>query len=582
VPIGYFPTPLWPVSGLIRARVARTLVHTVGLRLSNRPHASLVIVLTWTFVAACSRTTDNGADQDPSNNPSRPHTDAGDNGVEGLVLSLQSTKLEPGQSTEVTVRVTPPGVYLVQLALLGGENDAYLDDPALSTNVNGVAKTRLTVVAHSGQELLLQAKAGSERATAKVDLNERSTADLAVVPLYSGNRPFDEWQVLWGPALSCELGYDDPAWNDAQIVSRALAPEGDVPEYTFAGVPSREPLSILVRAKSFAVGCVGGVNLTPQTINRVEIPINQRFADVSQLAFPIEMNIAPESEFWSNLLTTKNATPYIANLTSKFRGDALSDVGALLEAMGDLSSDPALFEETRYGADWETILTTNLSPEGAQSGLSSRVQRWLQDGAKLLQSPRAFLGSIQYHTDDRRGEFTLVSVAGKTPDECFLPESHLGSITVDAQDVLRVGFDLYFAPSALFTCLADAAVASGTDAGVSDVLSALSADFNCNLVSQWMTGPNGELFEGCDSACGQELCESALARLWDRVAVSDHTLTALEVNAAGRASLTDDALVLGVDASWVGTTSLDGVETSVGGTLRSCILDPDCQSMLPF
>jgi hypothetical protein len=553
----------------------------VGPQLFNRLRC-LQVLLTSTLTLACSRTTDSGATPDPSSNRSEPVADAGDGQVQGLSVSTRSTKLEPGQSTEVTVRVTPAGVHSVQLALLEGADDAYLDDPALSTDADGVAKTRLTVVARTGAQLLLQAKSGSERATAAVGVNERSIADITVVPLYGGNRSFDEWQVLWGAALSCELGYADPAWNEAKTATRSFAPEGGVPEYTFTGVPNREPITILVKAKSFAMGCVGGVNLVPQATNRVEIPINQRFADVSLLEFPIEMNISPESEFWSSLLTTKTATPYIANLTSTFRGSAPSDVSALLGAMSDLSSNPTLFLEARERAGWVALLTTNLSPEGAQNGLSSRVQRWLQDGAKLLQSPRAFLANLSFHADGDRGEFSLLRVAGMQPDDCAVPMSHLASVTVDAQDVLRVGFGLRFAPSALFTCLADAAVARGTDAGVSDVLSALSADFDCSLVSQWMSAPNGTLYEGCDTACGEALCQSALSELWQRVVESDLTLTSIEVNAAGKANLTDDALVSGVDASWVGTTYLAGVQTSVAGGLRSCSLDPDCQSILPF
>ncbi len=552
----------------------------MGPKLYNRQRCSH-IALACALLAACSRATDSGASADPSDGSSRSPADAGDGKVTAVTLSLENDELEPGQSTEVTVRVEPAAVHLVQLAIIAGGDDAYLDAPQLSTNVNGIGKTRLTVVAHSGEELRLQATADDERATVSVKLNERSAAELVIAPVYAGNRTFDQWQMLWGPNLSCELGYNDPAWSSAQTVVRSLAPEGSIPEYGFADVPSREPLTILVKAERFAMGCVGGAKLTPRAVNRVEIPINQRFADVSQLTFPIELNVAPESEFWSTLLTTKDTVSYLSQLTAKFRGESASDVDALLDEMGEESTDPALFRQSRESAGWDALLTTNLSPEGAQNGLSSRVQRWLQDGAKLLQSPRAFVGTLAYD-DDNRGSFELVSVAGKPPDVCLLPPNHLASITVDAQDVLRVGFDLRLAPSSLFACLADSAVTGGADAGVTDVLSALAADFDCGLVAQWMTAPSGTLFDGCDTTCGAELCDAALARLWERVVFGDLTLSSLDVNAAGKASLTEDALVVGVDAIWVGTTLLAGVETSVGGALRSCSLDPDCQSMLPF
>lgn len=545
-------------------------------------HRGKQVWLALVVTAACSRTTDNGASPDPSGSRSEIHQDAGSSSIEKVSISLQSAKLEPGQSTEVMVQITPPGIHPIELALLGNANDAYLDSPQLSSDMNGIAKTRLTVVARTDEELLLQAKAGDERATATVSLNERATADISVVPVYAGNRAFEEWQVLWGPGLSCDIGYGDPAWNDAQTVSRPILGEESIPEYLFEDVPSRESLTVLVKAKSFAIGCAGGVNLVPQTRNRVEVPINQRFADVSQLAFPIEMNIAPESELWTNLLTTKTTTPYIVSLASKFRGEEPSDVSALLATMGQLSGDPTFFGAARKSGDWDSVLTNKLSPDGAQNGLSSRVQRWLQDGAKLLQAPRAFLANLEYHVEGERGEVELVSVAGKAPSDCLLPGSRLASISADAQDVLRIGFKLDFAPSGLFTCLADAAVANGNDAGTLDVLSALSADFDCDLVSQWMSAPSGSLYEGCDTACGAALCESALSHLWDRVVFGDIVASPLKVNAAGKSHLTDDARISAVDGSWVGTISLAGVETSVGGTLRSCSLDPECQSMLPF
>lgn len=253
-----------------------------------------------------------------------PAADAGA-GIRSLVLSLTSTKLEPGQSTDVTVEVSPPGVYPVQLALIEGAADAYLDDPALTTNARGVAKTRLSVMTRTSNRLVVQANAGGRRTTVKVTLADKSTAELSVVPIYTGSRSFETWDVLWGHNLSCELAYSDPAWDAARSVAREPSAEGITPEYLFADVPSSEPLTLLVKARKFAVGCVGSVNLSQQSTNRVEIPINQRFADVSQLDFPIEMNIAPESEVWSTLLTAKDSTPYIANLASKFRGGASSD-----------------------------------------------------------------------------------------------------------------------------------------------------------------------------------------------------------------------------------------------------------------
>lgn len=552
----------------------------MGRRLWFQAHPLQVALALALAAGACSRTPEATDDDHSTSGDDTGNDDAGDALVQTLELTLGADALEPGESTDVTVRVTPAGVYPVQLALLEGASDAYVDDPALSTNDSGEAKTRLTVVAREGNALLLQARAGGKRARSRVTIQERSVSELAVVPLYTGNRAFNDWQVLVGPEHSCELTYDDPAWEAAATVERAFSPDLTNPEYTFDEVSSREPTTILVKAERFAMGCVTGVVLTPQTKNRVEVPINQRFADVSALNFAVQMNIAPDSEFWSSLLAPKDSTSYLVRLAANFRGPDDTDLAALLRSMGELSGTPEEFTRRRAEAGWDTTLTTNLSPEGAQSGLTSRVQRWLQDGAQLLQLPNAFSGQLRYHADDERGEFSLAGVAGRSPEDCVLPVSHLASIAVDAQDVLRVGFDVHFLPSALFGCLADAAVGTGSDAGVSDVLSGLAADFDCALVAQWMSDAEGQLYEGCDKSCGELLCRDALAKLWDRVVLSDFIESPLEVNAAGKATLTEDALVVGVEANWVGTTSFAGLDSSVSGVLRSCDPTTECQSML--
>lgn len=501
--------------------------------------------------------------------------------LDSVSIRLGATVLEPGESTEVRIEVAPAGVHPVRLALLDGANDAYLDDPLLTTDTRGVAQTRLTVVAHNKDQLTLQALAGDQSEKTRIGIRERSIGQLAVAPLYSGDRTFAAWDVLWLTDKSCDLSYDDPAWKDAHPSDVTFVPDGGAPEYTFEGVPARLPLTLFVKAERFAYGCVSGVQLTPQTSTRVEVPINQRFADVSQLSLRVEINIAPESEFWSTLLVPQSAASYIENLTSKFRGSATSDVDALLTSMQALSSSPTLFEAARADGSWDAVLTDKLSPEGAQYGLTSRVSRWLQDGAKLLQSPRAFLANLRYHSDANRGELELVSVAGKTPNDCRMPEVHLASIAIDAQDVLRVGFHLRYLPSTLLTCLADTAVTSGEDAAVADVPSALLADFDCARVAAWLGSESNQLFQDCDVACGRQLCEAALGKLWQQVVEGDLTESSLEVNAAGKALLSDDAHVTGVDANWVGTTTLANITSSVSGSLKSCDIDADYQSAWP-
>lgn len=542
---------------------------------------SITGLVALTVGIAC--TTDSGGPERRTTPDPSLRTDAGPDNekVDSVRLEVVSTAMEPGETTRVTVEVLPPAVHQVRLAVLDGESGAYLENPSLTTDATGIGNTRLTVVARNHDSITVLAQSGDETAKKQVKLLEPSVADLTVVPLYSGSRAFDSWQIAVLPGSSCSSSYDDSAWDSALTFEREYSDDGSPPTYRQSDVSARHPLTVLVKAESFALGCVSGVMLTPKTDNRVEVPITQRLGDVSRLSFPIEMNVAPESEFWTAFLAPTGETRYLTTLTSAFRDKSDSDLDALLDTMAELASNESLFLESRSANGWDALLTAKLSAEGAQSGLSSRIQRWLQEGATLLQGARAFVGTLAVHELGQRAELKMQSVAGKCPEACGLPVSHLASVTVDAQDILRVGFDLLFLPSPLFTCLADASVASTGDAGASDVLSALAVDFDCSLVADWMSGEDGLLFEGCDTACGASLCGDALAGMWQRVRDSDATESSFEVNAAGKAVLSEDATVTGVDANWVGTTSFVGSETSVSGLLRSTTVGDECQSTMP-
>ncbi len=535
---------------------------------------ALVVVLSTAACTALHGGTPAGTETNP---PPTSTADGGAPDVEAVDLQVASSVMEPGETTKVTIQVSPPRVHQVQLALLDAQSDAYLGSSVLNTTLEGLAETHLTVVARNQATITVLAQTGGMAARAKVDILERSVADLTVVPMYSGSRGFTTWQVLWGSDLDCDMGYDDPAWERAVTFDRRYENDG-FPEYEQRNVSARHPLAVLVKAERFASGCVAGVTLTPKTGNRVEVPISQRLADVSRLSFRVQMNVAAESEFWPTFLSPGSEIPYLSGLTAKFRGSSTSDVGALLDAMAELNTNPDAerFRQVRTDAAWDALLATKLSPEGAQSGLSSRIQRWLQQGATLLQMPDVFVGDLHVHDLGQRGELALATVAGQSPKACGMIVQHSASVSVDAQDMLRVGFRLGFLPSALFTCLADASVAAASDAGVSNVLSALAVDFDCNVVANWMSDPDGQLFESCDTQCGAALCVSALDHMWNRVRVQDLSGQFFEVNAAGKAVLSPDAAVTGVDASWAGTTSFLGTETSISGALRSCEPGTEC------
>lgn len=533
------------------------------------------------LLTACSGSSDPAPVPRDTATDRNPDAGGGNSRVKRVTLEVANTQLEPGEATTLTVQVSPPDVYAVQLALLGGDSHAYLERPTLETNADGLATTTLTVVPRSEPaRITVLARANDKSVSREVEVLEPTVADLTLVPVYAGGRAFTQWEMLWGPHLSCDLGHDSPEWRNAVVVDRKpVDDDGVAPEYEHLGVSARYPVTVLVRAQRYAYGCVSGVRLTAKANNRVEVNVNQRLADVSHLDFPMQFNVAPDNELWAPLLGTRDESPYIASLAGAFRGSASSDIGALLDVMSELvpTSHQDDYRRRRSTAAWDSVLATRLSPEGAQSGLSSRILRWLQDGASLLQSPNAFVGNLRVHEGGQRSEVEMEQIAGHDAEVCKIPRSHLASVTVDTQDVLRVGFDLRFLPSPLFTCLADIKAAGAADAGISDVLSALAVDFDCGLVATWMAqASDGVLYEGCDGQCGAALCREGLEVMWQRVVEKDLNASSFQVNAAGKAELSADAVVVGVEANWVGTTSVTGKATSVSGSLRSCAAET-CQ-----
>lgn len=525
-------------------------------------------LLSWSLLAGCGQIDQTAHESEPPDDVEPPGpTPAIDYGVTGVTVSPDPLQLEAGGTRSIEIVVSPPDDYPVQLSLVGGPEAVFLDKSVVTTNRRGEAEASLTVVSAGTQAFELKVTVGTFSTRVPVTISPQALATLVVVPSYAGERPIDEWKVTLGSHSSCLLEYD------AYDQSDTLRFDGALEALQIGDVQARDPVTVLVSSKRYVFGCVQGNVLKPMSVNTITVPMSNRAVDTSMLDFAVRWGLDAEGEFWAPL------NEYLAQLTARFRGDAPTDVEALLDEMEVLASSSTDFAAARAEYGWQALLEQQLTPDGARSGLTSRISRWLAGGSLQLARPDAFEGRLQATDTTGRGLFTLNSVAGLVPNSSGAPAQYQASVAADAQDILRVGFKIRFQPSVLFTALASQAatqsnssttvVADGGTA-VHDAPSALARILDCPLVGQWLTRDRAAAFGSCDAACMGDLCEQALDARWQAIVTSDTTGAAFDVSAAGPAHLDERASAVGFAGTWVGETDLFAdTQVSVQGTIES-------------
>lgn len=574
------------------------------VRLRSVRFASFAVALS-ALLGACD-----GKTPPSSTKPSRTQDDrdaSGDSAATAVSLTLGSEELSSGEITEVKIQVTPAGSHRVSVAIAEGGDLAFLNDSVVYTDSTGYAETTLTVARTGFGKLALRALVdGAEPGYFEIYVEAPSEASLNVLPLYSGDRPFTEWHVLILDSPTCPTNYAASVDQPSETFQRSPTKE----PLPLSSVPAGRPVSVLVRAEEYAFGCTPGVVVTNDASQIVEVNVADEPLVVDDLAFPMRFGVYANSEpFWRDLSTYLTTT--IAN---EFRGELGADSVALLSKMEELASSPEAFNSNRQAQSWDSLLEVRLTAAGASSGLTSRVQRWLLDGARLLQSNTALQADVKAKNSSTAA-VQIASVAHLTPSELGIPREDIKATLnlSGTDDVVRLAFTLQFRPSRFFGMLASQVVAGapsidtcdpserspdldggvadasatnpdfqgpesadahfdagGADAGPSDPPSALAAIVGCTEVGFWLSEANGYAYEGCDETCASELCERAIEQLWQQVLDADTERRTLQISAAGRAELDSRAHVIGLtQGQWIGATNLFEIEGK-GGTLQGC------------
>jgi hypothetical protein len=543
-------------------------------------------------------------------------------------LTLDAEALFPGDVTEVRVQLEPPGSHTVLIALVDGDELAFISDSVLMTDSAGRARTKLTVARTGVGTVTLQALVdGAAPVYLTTEIVAPSEATLNVVPVYSGDRPFDQWHIAVLDSPTCPMDYSTYVDQEAETFTRPAKGQA----LALSAAPTGRPVSILVRAEEYAFGCTPGVVVTNDMSQVVQVNITDEPLVTADLEFPLRFGVYSDSEpFWSDL-----SAYLVTTVAQAFRGDHSADSVALLDKMQQLAGSPEAFESNREAQNWDALLEVRLTAAGASQGLTSRVQRWLLDGARLLQSHTALVGNVTA-TENSAAAIEIQSLATLAPQDVGVVEQEVAGTlnTSGTDDVVRLAFKLEFEPSRLFGALAaevvarpmnivacarraqpaagagDAGVHAGSDAsapftsddtmtmdaalfdpelpdggtfdgapgldasdaGPLDPPSALAAIVGCSAVGSWLSEGTGQAYEGCDASCAESLCEAAIVHLWQQVLDADRNTKTWQVSAAGRAELDRRAHVVGLTGGeWIGTTDLFQVEaTDPKGTMQGC------------
>jgi hypothetical protein len=174
------------------------------------------------------------------------------------------------------------------------------------------------------------------------------------------------------------------------------------------------------------------------------------------------------------------------------------------------------------------------------------------------------------------------------------------NVATASEDKLQLGAQLLWQPERLLARLAQGVAAaqllarepSLLDGGVAepadvDTTSALTeADvtlirdagpptaaaytFDCAAVASLLTGSDGVAFEGCDSACLNQLCEQSIVEMWQRAQVLGYAPASLELSSVQDTELDSEARPLGFEGEWVGRANFDFErDIAVGGSLSA-------------
>ena len=466
--------------------------------------------------------------------------------------------LVPGESRELTVRASPPAVYLVRFALLGDSQDASLDKSEISTDVHGEANVVVTAPGAATTFSLSAAIGDGVATTLGVSVSASGFGTLQVQPSYTGKREVPYWTASVRTGTDC-ASLAGNLLEDGDLVG--TAPVGQVPQID--GVPVGPPLAVTLRGAFSVVGCQDVNDARADEIVAVTVPLTNLPMKLDQTSLEVSLGLYdPSTDF---------AASFDVEQSLGALGNGSNDGVALLDAMQLASGDvmaQAAFQSARKMGGWDLAIGPVI---GGPTGIRDWAKPWLAQGLGTLPSEQSFVGHLEASESAGTAWLTLNSVGGAPARVIGLGPANIASWSAEADDSVLLGTTFWFLPSRLATglALAPAKAAAPGAASVPDALAELLScpDVAGALVSAG-SGP-GEAFSGCDASCAEKLCIAGLHALWqsaaDASALPGGTTAKLVITATAAAAVDDHAQPFSFSGKWVGTLDIGAKTLPVGG-----------------
>lgn len=476
---------------------------------------------------------------------------AGASQVQSLDFVDAPSKLLPRQEVTLTVQVSPAGRHLVRFALPTNEEseplDAVLDRSEAETDATGRASAVL-LASSSGANFRVRASIESKVAELALTVTDVNGATVEVHPTYSGKRRATTWVASARPGTCAEGPVIPPP--DGPL--RGFAASDRVPE--IVDVPVNEPVAITLRSGHYMGGCASVEMFPSGPADRrhvVKVTVLDRPIELTTSHLLLSLSLDPEDAAFAELNQLAGARALAAIL-----GGSTDDADALLDTMG-LELDGVARQEldiARKAEGWDDLLRAGWG-EGAPTRLRDRVASWLTSGRARFKDSATLLEAALEPIDTASAELQLSQLGGLTPMQAGLVNSALVSWSADADDTVVLGTDLYFSSSRLATGLAEP-VALGEFPEAATAADALGLAVECEALAEELAAAGSDTtfaYPSCDANCLSELCQTAIASIWQRARdVSSSSPVRLSLTAAGEARVGDAAEIAGILGSWIG------------------------------
>lgn len=467
-----------------------------------------------------------------------------------IELGPRDLEVDPGNSRDVTIQVTPEGVYEVMLSIIGNAYGAFLDTDRVETDENGQAVVRLTVPLEA-PSFVVRATILDKNSELEVEVG-RALATVVVEPNYQGGRDVEQWIVtVSSDRKSCP--------DEDKYVAEGVPFERGEP-IEFPDVPATGPVQVFARAKQYVSGCVADVSLIPGVRNVVSLSLSNRPVQLAGLDMDVGLSFDRTPELEGALRTVA------ATMVNEFRLGSDSDSAALLEAMAVVYGIRAPQEGRARLTDeanlrsWSGIVRRHLSARSeAESPLAATFEEWLTLGVDAVFTTQPFIaGKLISHAepDAPLASLRLTAVGPLGPDEVNMDSAVQVVLSAAVDDSVSAGFSMSLRPSRLLGGLAR--TAAGVSA-LSETALAFAEGIDCIALAEELAKPSltpEEPLPDCGLACLGQVCDDALVSMWALAEQADNQSRSLEVTVSGDAELDTAAKPAFFGGHWAGQSNL--------------------------